>query len=101
MIFCIGVTLKDPIERGLKVLYLLACLKYGFASYTQRPDRKGTERVKERPWPWFIYCYTQRPDRKGTERAYQADTFRKVNRVTLKDPIERGLKDPKELAMIL
>ena len=39
------VTLKDPIERGLKDS-LLAQFGYNlFCCYTQRPDRKGTERI--------------------------------------------------------
>ena len=36
--------------------------------YTQRPDRKGTERIKDLIEADIIkYGYTQRPDRKGTE----------------------------------
>ena len=38
------VTLKDPIERGLKV-YNGVTTGLWSISYTQRPDRKGTERL--------------------------------------------------------
>ena len=38
-------------------------------------------------------CYTQRPDRKGTESFCFVSTKSKAQQeVTLKDPIERGLK---------
>ena len=63
--------------------------------YTQRPDRKGTERsysyVKNTISP--STSYTQRPDRKGTERieSNRRKTCTLLS-VTLKDPIERGLK---------
>ena len=63
------VTLKDPIERGLK-------------------DRH------HRYWLPCIYSYTQRPDRKGTEsKICIARSVCNCAIVTLKDPIERGLKD--------
>ena len=63
------VTLKDPIERGLKDLY----------SRDQGKQRKSG--------------YTQRPDRKGTERDLLPPNLRHdPDIVTLKDPIERGLK---------
>ena len=67
------VTLKDPIERGLKVAQddKNSCC-YGYPGYTQRPDRKGTER---------IFCFSS-----GSGGSRE---------VTLKDPIERGLKDEK------
>ena len=40
-----------------------------------------------------IRGYTQRPDRKGTESAgYSEKTAYSQGHVTLKDPIERGLK---------
>ena len=38
------VTLKDPIERGLKVEKQKTEVPILGKSYTQRPDRKGTER---------------------------------------------------------
>ena len=96
-------------------------LAYGVCRYTQRPDRKGTERSQQdkqrqlqhitvtlkdpierglkvaraKRWRWCIFLsYTQRPDRKGTERTSEYDILEKVeDYVTLKDPIERGLKD--------
>ena len=40
------VTLKDPIERGLKAPPFSYCFP-AISSYTQRPDRKGTERQKQ------------------------------------------------------
>ena len=63
-----AVTLKDPIERGLKAYY------HYFALLTTR------------------ICYTQRPDRKGTERPPLLTVYIPFGYVTLKDPIERGLK---------
>ena len=39
------VTLKDPIERGLKDRKECLLIPYYPCSYTQRPDRKGTERT--------------------------------------------------------
>ena len=40
------VTLKDPIERGLKAYSFIIVLYFILICYTQRPDRKGTERLK-------------------------------------------------------
>ena len=40
----------------------------------------------------FNAGYTQRPDRKGTERHGTIDFGLNTYEVTLKDPIERGLK---------
>ena len=62
------VTLKDPIERGLKGHIVPAVVQMLFHSYTQRPDRKGTE--SDAGGSKTMTCYA----------------------VTLKDPIERGLK---------
>ena len=39
-----SVTLKDPIERGLKVVAEINSDVNDSFCYTQRPDRKGTER---------------------------------------------------------
>jgi len=61
------VTLKDPIERGLK-------------------DIEGITITRK------VASYTQRPDRKGTERKSPTKPHNNLHKVTLKDPIERGLK---------
>ena len=116
----IEVTLKDPIERGLKVYFQRFSFTSFHRRYTQRPDRKGTERFWDGlPQTGGGYSYTQRPDRKGTERSgtaapvcpvfcsYTQRPDRKgtesatqpqypavhLLHVTLKDPIERGLKE--------
>ena len=115
------VTLKDPIERGLKDIFTPTNSLFRF-SYTQRPDRKGTERLSIHPlWkdkkakvtlkdpierglkvPVQRQIgrslpesgYTQRPDRKGTESFHSGSPEQLLRlQVTLKDPIERGLKD--------
>ena len=66
-------------------------------SYTQRPDRKGTESCLP-PYSYILYqSYTQRPDRKGTESNHLHSTHSANPSVTLKDPIERGLKDQRTL----
>ena len=44
-------------------------------------------------------CYTQRPDRKGTERSPLAPFTSKIILVTLKDPIERGLKGASRMSL--
>ena len=64
------VTLKDPIERGLKVSIHVNMKSTCTYSYTQRPDRKGTESssIHKMPTCDNDKGYTQRPDRKGTER---------------------------------
>ena len=90
------VTLKDPIERGLKVVVSTSRKSVDGSSYTQRPDRKGTEREYHSRLNMVddSLRYTQRPDRKGTERAPATHpTAHSGGFVTLKDPIERGLKD--------
>ena len=113
------VTLKDPIERGLKDTMAIIIVKLFHRSYTQRPDRKGTESKCGWEYPStyvntvtlkdpierglkgflsgmlsdILYCcYTQRPDRKGTESSCGVPLHKIVTSVTLKDPIERGLK---------
>ena len=63
------VTLKDPIERGLKATVEIHLFTPQSMSYTQRPDRKGTER-----------------------NSLFATSRSSILSVTLKDPIERGLK---------
>ena len=46
--------------------------------------------------PPAVTGYTQRPDRKGTESSCKAIMRRFCRLVTLKDPIERGLKEKSE-----
>ena len=49
-----------------------SAILYKYASYTQRPDRKGTESSWMSASNFFFASgYTQRPDRKGTERSGQ------------------------------
>ena len=70
------VTLKDPIERGLKGAGSKPQKQRNPCCYTQRPDRKGTERHYHLPYMMFtIKGYTQRPDRKGTESIVIGDNF--------------------------
>ena len=58
-----SVTLKDPIERGLKGEYETGCYERTVKGYTQRPDRKGTERLKEYDKPlvcaWELHSKTR------------------------------------------
>ena len=89
------VTLKDPIERGLKdCIRCQEFLIFSVFRYTQRPDRKGTERPRSlASFPSFdIYVTLKDPIERGLKVFLLPKRKRHPDLVTLKDPIERGLK---------
>ena len=57
------VTLKDPIERGLKVVGFNCNYIVAYFRYTQRPDRKGTESFLFSPlnkdWRMLLHSKTR------------------------------------------
>ena len=63
----IKVTLKDPIERGLKA-GIFSPKTIIFPVTLKDPIERGLKAIVRSKLPHrYSRCYTQRPDRKGTE----------------------------------
>ena len=88
------VTLKDPIERGLKGHWLRQSTRNDSCCYTQRPDRKGTESLNIFPClaGWAERVTLKDPIERGLKGFKWNSGVLEGSFVTLKDPIERGLK---------
>ena len=61
------VTLKDPIERGLKVKANARALILSCGVTLKDPIERGLKVNSDPVLTLSTTCYTQRPDRKGTE----------------------------------
>ena len=65
----------------------------GICGYIERPDEQGTESAAPHYFArWFEIRYIERPDEQGTESRSDSVNNAFSAAVTLRDPMNRGLK---------